>query len=43
MDGALYRDGKPVTLVSGATSQPGVTAVADTGLVTGTTSHNYQC
>jgi hypothetical protein len=43
MDGALFRDGKPVTLVSGATSQPGVTAVADTGLVTGTTAHNYQC
>jgi hypothetical protein len=43
MDGVLFRDGKPVTLTSGATSQPSVTAVADTGLVTGTTSHNYQC
>ena len=43
MDGALFRDGKPVTLVSGATTQPGVTGVADTGLVTGTTSDNYQC
>ena len=42
MDGVLVRDGKPVTLVAGAT-QPGVTAIADTGLVTGTTSHNYQC
>jgi len=42
MDGELFRDGKPVTLVSGA-SQPRVTAVADTGLVTGTTSRNFQC
>jgi len=37
MDGALFRDGKPVTLVSGAARQPGVTAVADTSLVTGPT------
>jgi hypothetical protein len=42
MDGVLFRDGQPVTLVAGAT-QPGVTAIADTGLVTSTTTHNYQC